>query len=48
METTPNYGTLILIPSTLGDSPPLEVLPLSVKTKVEELKHFIVENEDYT
>jgi len=45
METTPNYGTLFLIPSTLGDSPPLEVLPLSVKTKVEELKHFIVENE---
>ena len=45
METTPNYGTLFLIPSTLGDSPPLEVLPLSVKTKVEELKHFIVENK---
>ena len=29
-------GILYLIPSPLGDTPPLEVLPLSVKKKVEE------------
>ena len=38
-------GILYLIPSPLGDTPPLEVLPLSVKKKVEELNHFIIENE---
>jgi len=35
-------GILYLIPSPLGDTPPLEVLPLSVKKKVEELNHFII------
>ena len=38
-------GKLYLIPTTLGDNEPLEVLPLSVKKVVEELDHFIVENE---
>ena len=38
-------GTLVLIPTTLGDNEPLEVLPLSVKKAVENLDHFIVENE---
>lgn len=39
------YGKLYLIPCTLGDSPPLEVLPLLVKKAVEEIDHYIVENE---
>lgn len=38
-------GKLYLIPCTLGDNEPLEVLPLSVKKQVEELNIFIVENE---
>lgn len=38
-------GKLYLIPTTLGDNEPLEVLPLSVKKVVEELDHFIVENQ---
>jgi len=38
-------GILYLIPTTLGDNEPLEVLPLSVKKVVEELDWFIVENE---
>ncbi len=38
-------GKLYLIPTTLGDNEPLEVLPLSVKKVVEQLDHFIVENE---
>ena len=38
-------GNLYLIPTTLGDNEPLEVLPLSVKKTIEELDCFIVENE---
>ncbi|MBL6870521.1 MAG: SAM-dependent methyltransferase, partial [Flavobacteriaceae bacterium] len=38
-------GTLHLIPTPLGESAPLEVLPLSIKKVVEDLTHFIVENE---
>ncbi|MGV6845428.1 MAG: SAM-dependent methyltransferase [Lutibacter sp.] len=38
-------GILYLIPTTLGDNEPLEVLPISVKQKMEILTHFIVENE---
>jgi 16S rRNA (cytidine1402-2'-O)-methyltransferase len=38
-------GNLYLIPTTLGENEPLEVLPLSVKKVVENVNHFIVENE---
>ena len=38
-------GNLFLIPCTLGNTVPLEVLPLSVKKAVEEINHFIVEHE---
>lgn len=38
-------GILYLIPTTLGDNEPLEVLPLSVKKVIETTNHFIVENE---
>lgn len=38
-------GKLYLIPTTLGDTEPLEVMPLSVKKVVEQLDCFIVENE---
>jgi len=38
-------GKLFLIPTTLGDNEPLEVLPISVKKIVEQVKHYIVENE---
>lgn len=38
-------GNLFLIPCTLGNTAPLEVLPLSVKKAVEEINHFIVEHE---
>lgn len=36
---------LYLIPTRLGDNPPLEVLPLSIKKVIEGVDHFIVENE---
>ena len=38
-------GKLYLIPTTLGDNEPLEVLPFSVKKAVEKINYFIVENE---
>jgi 16S rRNA (cytidine1402-2'-O)-methyltransferase len=40
-----NKGKLYLIPTRLGDNPPLEVLPLSIKKKIEEIDYYIVENE---
>jgi 16S rRNA (cytidine1402-2'-O)-methyltransferase len=40
-----NKGQLFLIPTTLGDNEPLEVLPISVKKTIENTTHFIVENE---
>lgn len=38
-------GKLYLIPSTLGDIAPLEVLPISIKQAIEEINHYVVENE---
>lgn len=40
-----NLGKLYLIPTTLGDNEPLEVLPISIKRTIEEIDHYIVENE---
>ena len=40
-----NFGKLYLIPTTLGENEPLEVLPLSTKKHIERINHFIVENE---
>ena len=42
---TSPYGKLYLIPTTLGDTAPLEVLPISVKKIVEQVDVYIVENE---
>lgn len=41
----PYTGKLFLLPTTLGDVNPLEVLPASVQREVERLNTFIVENE---
>ncbi|MEH6682101.1 MAG: SAM-dependent methyltransferase [Sediminicola sp.] len=41
----PILGKLFLIPTTLGDNEPLEVLPISIKRAIESIDHFIVENE---
>nr|WP_321244509.1 SAM-dependent methyltransferase [uncultured Psychroserpens sp.] len=42
---TNNFGKLYLIPTRLGDNPPLEVLPISVKKIIELVDDYIVENE---
>lgn len=38
-------GILYLIPTTLGDNEPLEVLPILVKKRIEEINSYIAENE---
>ncbi|MFG6687587.1 SAM-dependent methyltransferase [Mariniflexile sp. HNIBRBA6329] len=38
-------GKLFLIPTTLGNNEPLEVLPITVKQVIEETDTFIVEND---
>ena len=46
MKSAPsNFGKLYLIPTTLGETEPLEVLPLTIKAAVEQIDYFIVENE---
>ena len=42
---SPKLGTVYLIPCPLGDNPPLEVLPLSVKQAIENIDYYIVEHE---
>ncbi len=38
-------GKLYLIPTTLGETEPLEVMPLSIKKVIEQIDYYIVENE---
>lgn len=38
-------GYLYLIPTTLGESNPFDVLPITVKNTIDQLDYFIVENE---
>ena len=38
-------GKLYLMPTMLGDNAPLEVLPLSIKRIIENVDHYIAENE---
>ncbi|WP_103865862.1 SAM-dependent methyltransferase [Aquimarina sp. I32.4] len=38
-------GRLYLIPTRLGDDVPLEVLPISIKKVLEQVNHYIAENE---
>lgn len=45
MNPNDDKGSLYLIPTTLGDVGPLEVLPLSIKRAVESIDYYIAENE---
>ncbi len=38
-------GRLFLIPTTLGESNPIEVLPYGIRKLIESIDHYIVENE---
>ena len=43
--STQTTGRLFLIPNVLGDTAPLEVMPLSVKKTIEALRCFVFEKE---
>lgn len=45
MKGNSQKGKLYLIPCTLGDGPPLEVMPISIKRAIESINHYVVENE---
>lgn len=38
-------GVIYLIPTPIGENSPKEVIPFFVKNKIENLNHFVVENE---
>ncbi len=44
MNTT-TLGKLYLIPITLGENDPTEVLPITIKTTIAAIDDYIVENE---
>lgn len=44
-NNTNTKGKLYLIPTTLGDVPPLEVLPIAIKRAIESIDYYVVENE---
>lgn len=44
-KETNRKGKLYLIPTTLGENEPLEVLPISIKRAIENIDYYIVENE---
>lgn len=45
MAQNSKNGSLYLIPTTLGESNPLEVLPFSIKKIIEQIDYYVVENE---
>lgn len=45
MTTDSSKGKLYLIPTTLGENDPMDVLPQTVKRAIDFIDHFIVENE---
>ncbi|WP_031428809.1 SAM-dependent methyltransferase [Flavimarina sp. Hel_I_48] len=45
MHTFKATGKLYLIPTTLGNTPPLDVLPHTVKQIIEQIDEYIVEND---
>ncbi|MGC6480408.1 MAG: SAM-dependent methyltransferase [Flavobacteriaceae bacterium] len=45
MKDKKKLGVLYLIPCGLGDTPSLEVLPLSVRRIIDSCQHFVVEHE---
>ena len=45
MHIKSEFGKLYLIPVTLGDTPPLEVMPGMVQNIIETLDQYVVENE---
>jgi 16S rRNA (cytidine1402-2'-O)-methyltransferase len=45
MKSIPLLGKLYLIPTTMGDCDPMDVLPQTVKRSIDCIDYYIVENE---
>lgn len=45
MPEKSKIGSLYLIPTTLGECNPLEVIPFSIKRTIDQIDHYVVENE---
>ena len=45
MHINSDFGKLYLIPTTLGNTPPLDVMPAQVAQIISELDEYVVENE---
>lgn len=45
MNNTNSLGKLYLIPVTMGECDPMDVLPQTVKRTIEFIDYYIVENE---
>jgi 16S rRNA (cytidine1402-2'-O)-methyltransferase len=45
MKPTLSLGKLYLIPTTMGDCDPMDVLPQTIKRTIDFIDHYIVENE---
>ncbi len=45
MKSTPTLGKLYLIPTTMGDCDPMDVLPQTIKRSIDCIDYYIVENE---
>ncbi|MCF6140431.1 SAM-dependent methyltransferase [Flavobacterium sp. K77] len=45
MQSTNTFGKLYLIPTTMGDCDPMDVLPQTIKRSIELIDHYIVEND---
>lgn len=45
MTHTTTKGKLYLLPAPLGENAHSETMPISVKNKIEELNHYVAENE---
>lgn len=45
MTTNTSFGKLYLIPTTMGDCDPMDVLPQTIKRSIDFIDHYIVENE---
>jgi 16S rRNA (cytidine1402-2'-O)-methyltransferase len=45
MKSLLSYGKLYLIPTTMGDCDPMDVLPQTIKRTIDFIDHYIVEND---
>lgn len=45
MKSNTSLGKLYLIPTTMGDCDPMDVLPQTVKRTIDFIDHYIVEND---